>query len=192
MSAPFTINFRREAFRREVAHARRRVILLGVWLSYFGVLAVVLGLYGLNCASLARRSAQIERQAARMRALQQGQQDWTVGPAELATAEQFHANPRRWRDKMVRLATLMPLNAIVQSVAVNPDNLQSVEEQQKLVITGEYRVPAGQDRMGGVVQLVNALHADSLFSAGYKNITLAQSRVSEGSNAVVSFVIECR
>lgn len=192
MSAPFTINFRREAYRREVAHARRRVILLGVWLSYFGVLAVVLGLYGLNCASLAHRSSQIERQAARMRAFQQGKQDWTIGAAELVTVEQFHANPRHWRDKMVRLATLMPPNAIVQSIAVNPDNLQSTEDQHKLVINGEYRVPAGQDRMRGVVALVNALHADSLFALGYKNITLAQSRVSEGSGAVVNFVIECR
>jgi hypothetical protein len=192
VSAPFTINFRREAYRRELAHARRRVVMLGVWLSYFGVLVVILGLYGLNCASLTRRASQIDRQAARMRTLLHGQQDWTIGSAELMTAEQFHANPGRWRDKMVRLATILPANAIVLSVAVNPENLPSPEEQQKLVITGEYRVQPGQERVGGVVQLVNALHADSVFSAGYKNITLAKSNVSEGSGAVVSFVIECR
>lgn len=192
MSVPFTINFRREAYRREVAHARRRVVLLGVWLSYFGILAVVLGLYGLNCASMAQRSSRIERQAARMRALQKTQQDWTIGAAELATAEQFHASPRRWRDKLVRLAELMPLNAVVQSVAVNPDNLIAAEDQQKLVITGDFKVPAGHDRMRGVVQLVNALHADSLFAVGYKSITLTQSRVSESGGPVVSFVIECR
>lgn len=192
MSTLFTINFRREAYRREVAHARRRVVLLGVWLTYFGVLAVVLGLYGLNCASLARRSSQIERQAARMRALQNSRPGWTVGAAELATAEQFHANPRRWREKLVRLAVLMPPNAVIQSIAINPDNLSSAQDQDKLVITGELKVPGGQDRMGGVVQLVTALHADSVFASGYQNIHLVSSRVSQGSGPVAAFVIECR
>jgi hypothetical protein len=192
VSAPFTINFRREAYRREVAHARRRVVMLGVWLTYFGVLAVVFGLYGLNCAWLARRSSQLEHQAVRMRALRESQQNWTIGPAELKTAEQFYASPRRWRDKLVRLGVLLPMNAVVQSIAVNPDNLTGTEDQDKLVITGELKVPAGQDRMRGVVQLVNSLHADSLFAAGYKNIRLASSRVSEGSGAVATFVIECR
>jgi len=191
MSAPFTINFRREAFRREVARARRRVILLGAWLTYFGVLVVILGLYGLNCASLTRYAFQIDRQAARMRALK-NQQEWTVGAAELVTAEQFYANPRRWRDKLARLATLLPPNAVVGSVAVNPDNLPSVEDQQKLVISGEFRVPAGQDRMRGVVQLVNALHADSVFASGYRNIVLANSHAAESGGTVVSFQIECR
>jgi len=192
VSTLFTINFRREAYRREMAHARRRVVLLGVWLAYFGVLAVVLGLYGLNCASLTRRSSQIERQAARMQALQKSHQDWTIGAAELATAEQFHANPRRWRDKLVRLAVLLPPNAVVHSIAVNPDNLPGSDDQHKLVITGELKVPAGQDRMRGVVQLVSALRADSLFASGYQNIRLASSRVSQGSGAVAEFVIECR
>lgn len=192
MSAPFTINFRREAFRRELAHARRRVVLLGVWLTYFGLLAVILGLYGLNCVSLARRSSQIDRQVARMGTLIKTHQDWTVGAGELAAAEQFYANPRRWRDRLARLAALLPMNAVIQSVAVNPDNLPGVEDQQKMVITGELRVPPGQDRMRGVVQLVNALHADSLFAAGYRNIGLAQSRVSETSPPVVTFQIECR
>jgi hypothetical protein len=192
VSSLFTINFRREAYQREVAHARRRVILLGAWLAYFGALAVVLGLYGLNCASLTRRSSQIERHAARMRSLQNSHQDWTIAAAELTTAEQVHANPRRWRDKLVRLAVLFPPNAIVHSITVNPDNLPGAEDQNKLVITGELKVPAGQDRMRGVVQLVSALHADSLFASGYENIRLASSRVSEGSGAVAEFVIECR
>ena len=52
MTPVFLINFRREAFRRERAEARRRAIGLGVWLAYFGGLAVLLGLYGLNCAEL--------------------------------------------------------------------------------------------------------------------------------------------
>jgi Tfp pilus assembly protein PilN len=192
VSALFTINFRREAYRREVARARRRVLLLGVWLTYFGVLAVVLGLYGLNCASLAQRSSRIERQAARMRAQQNSRQDWTIAPADLATAEQLYANPRRWRDKLMRLAALTPPNAILQSVAINPDNLSNAQDQNKLVITGELRVPLAQDRMRGVVQLVNALRADSSFASGYQNIRLGPSRISEASGPVAEFVIECR
>jgi hypothetical protein len=192
VSALFTINFRREAYRREVARARRRVIQLGVWLTYFGALAVVLGLYGLNCASLAHRSSRIERQAARMRALQNSRQDWTVGAAELTMAQQFHANPRLWRDKLVRLAALMPPNAIIQTIAVNPENLSNAQDQNKLIITGELRVPAGQDRMRGVVQLISALRADSVFAAGYKNIRPGPSHISEASGAVAEFVIECR
>jgi len=52
----FNINFRREAYLQEMAKARRRVIALGVWIAYFGLLGVLLGLYGLNCSSLARRT----------------------------------------------------------------------------------------------------------------------------------------
>jgi hypothetical protein len=192
VSALFTINFRREAYRRELARARRRVIKLGVWLAYFGALSVVLGLYGLNCISIAHRSSQIERQASRMRALQNSRQDWTVGAAELATAEQFHENPRRWRDKLVRLAALMPPNAVILSVVVNPDNLPTPQDQNKLIITGELKVPAGQDRMRGVVQLISALRADSVFVAGYQNIRPGPSRISEASGPVAAFVIECR
>ena len=48
MSVLFTINFHREAYQRELARARRRVILLGVWVAYFGVIGVVMGLYGRN------------------------------------------------------------------------------------------------------------------------------------------------
>ena len=191
MSTLFTINFRREAYQREVARARRRLLMLGASLAYFGVLAVVLGLYGLNCASVARRGAQIERQVARMRAMQNDRRDWTVGTAELRMVETFHANPRQWRDRLVRLATVLPPNAVITSVAVNPDNLPSAEEQNKLVITGQLKVPAGQDRMRGVVQLVGVLHADTLFASGYRNIRLASSRATEGG-AVAEFVIECR
>jgi len=192
VSTLFTINFRREAYQREVALARRRLALLGGWFAYFGVLTVVLGLYGLNCASLVRRSSQIERQAARMRAFQDTHRDWVVPASELATVEKFQANPGRWRDRMVRLAALLPSNAVIQSIAVNPDNLPSAQDQSKLVITGELKVPPGEDRMRGVVQLVAALHADTAFAAGYQNIRLASSRISEGSGPVASFVIECR
>ena len=192
MSTLFTINFRREAYQREVARARRRVMMLGGWLAYFGVLTVVLGLYGLNCSSLVRRASLIERQAARMRALQNSQRDWVIAESDLATIEQTQANPRRWRDRLVRLAQLVPSNALIQSIAVNPDNLPGLQDQNKLVITGELKIPAGEDRMRGVVQLVTALHSDKTFSAGYQNIRLASSRISEGSGVVAAFVIECR
>jgi Tfp pilus assembly protein PilN len=192
MSTLFTINFRREAYLREVARARRRVMMLGAWLGYFGVLALVLGLYGLNCSSLVRRASQIERQAARMRALQNSQQDWVIAESDLATIEQVQSNPQRWRDKLVRLSQLMPPNAVLQSIAVNPDNLPSAQDQNKLVITGELKIPAGEDRMRGVVQLVNALHTDKTFAAGYQNIRLASSRITEGNGPVAAFVIECR
>ena len=36
------------------------------------------------------------------------------------------------------------------------------------------------------------LHNDSQFAAGYANIKLASTRVSEGSDGDAEFVIECR
>ncbi|MBI1797091.1 MAG: hypothetical protein HYR74_08575 [Candidatus Eisenbacteria bacterium] len=165
--------------------------MLGASLAYFGALVVVLGLYGLNCASLTARAAQIERTAARMRAQPGGQKDWIIGGPELAAVERVRSNPRQWRNRLARLATLLPANAALTSVAVNPDNLPSAEDQNKLVITGQVKVPPGQDRMRSVVQIVNLLHADPVFSAGYHNIQLASSRANaEGSLA--EFVIECR
>lgn len=191
MNTLFAINFRREAYQKEIARARRRVLLLGTSLAYFGALAVVLGLYGLNCASLVRRSDQIERQAERMRALQNSNRDWAITAAELTTVERFQSNPRIWRERLIRLAELLPANAVLTSVTINPDNVQTAEGQSKLVITGEMRVPPTQDRMRSVVQLVSALHADPVFSAGYKNIQLASSRAIDGGTRA-EFVIECR
>jgi hypothetical protein len=106
--------------------------------------------------------------------------------------QKIYTNPRRLRDKLTRLASLIPPNAALQSVAINPDNLQGEQDQNNLVITGELKVPAGQDRMRGVVQLVNSLRADSTFALGYQNIRLASSRITEGSGPVAAFVIECR
>lgn len=191
MNTLFAINFRREAYQKEVARARRRVLLLATSLAYFGALAVALGLYGLNLVSLVRRSDQIDRQAQRMRALQNSNQDWAITPAELGTVERSQRNPRMWRDRLIRLAELLPGNAVLTSVAINPDNVQTSDSQGKLVITGEMRVPPTQDRMRSVVQLVSALHADPVFSAGYKNIQLASSRAIDGGTRA-EFVIECR
>jgi hypothetical protein len=93
--------------------------MLGVGVAYVGALAVVVGLYGLNCTGLTRRVTQIEFQAAQLRKAQNTRQDWNVSSAELASVEHFRANPRWWRDKLVRLSILLLPNAIITSSAVN-------------------------------------------------------------------------
>ncbi len=188
MSPVFTINFRRETYLRALAHSRRRLIQLGIWVSYFGLLGVVLGLYGLNCAALHRREALVQRQLARFRAAQNTPNEWTVDAAQLGAVETYYVNPRQWRDRLARLTALLPTNVQVVSLAVNPDNLGSAPEQNKLVITGQYRATAGGDRMSGVVQLVSTLHGDSVFASSYRNIRLASSRTS---GPLTDFVIEC-
>lgn len=191
MNPLFTINFRRESYLREIARARRRVVTLGLWVFYFGVLAAVLGLYGLNCVSLSQRAGWLERQTARLRAAQSAHPDWTVGRTELAQVEQFTASPRRWRDRLTRIASLLPPGARLSSLAFNPDQASAAADQ-RLVLTGELRVAPGQDRMQGVMQLVAALHRDSLFAAGYRNIRLSSTQISEGTATTAQFVIECR
>jgi len=176
----FTINFRREVYQRELAKTRRRVMLVGLWVSYFGMIVVLLGLYGLNFASLTRRVQQIERQTAFFRQ-SQGQADWSLRETELAQIVTAASNPRKWRDRLAK----------VTSIAVNPQNLSHPLEQNRLVITGTLRPTPGQDRMQSVMAVVNVLHADSLFSAGYQNVKLASTRVAE-EGGTAEFVIECR
>ena len=192
MTSLFTINFRREAYLKEVARTRRRVVALGVWVSFFGVLALALGLYSLNVVALGRRTVQIERQTARLKALRETQGDTRLESAELATIERYARNPRRWRTRLERLAEVLPSNAHVQSLVVNPQNLANPVDENMLVINGEIRVPGGQDRMRGVMGLLAALHDDSLFAAGYGNIRLASTRVAEGAGEIAQFTIECR
>lgn len=186
----FTINFRREVYQRELARARRRVMLVGLWVSYFGVVAVLLGLYGLNCASLTRRVHQIERQAAFLRE-SQGQREWTLRDTEVNQVTSTAGNARKWRDRLTRLATVLPNNVKIASIAVNPQNLSHPLEQNRLVITGTLRPQAGQDRMQSVMAVVNALHRDSLFATGYQNVKLSSTRVVE-EGGTAEFVIECR
>jgi hypothetical protein len=188
----FTINFRREAYLKEVARARRRVIALGLWVTYFGVLTVVLGLYGLNCVAMSRRVNQIERQALALRQAQGSQQPWRVSQTELVQVERYVENPRLWRDRLGRLAAMQPPNVRLTSIAVNPQNLSNAQDQNKLVVTGELRGIPGQEKMRGVMQFVNELHADSVFAVGYRNIRLASSRTIEEGAGVTEFVIECR
>jgi hypothetical protein len=191
MSAYFTINFRREAYQREVARTRRRLFALGTWVAYFGALAVLLGLYGLNCSALTRRAAAYERQAARLQA-QGSSTEWQVAPEQLTVVEAFKANPPEWRDRLVRLAQLLPQNMVLTSLAVNPDNLSSPADQRRFVISGELRTSAGGDRMRPVAQLVSTLRADSVFARGYPTIRLASSQTLEAPATVTVFTIECR
>ena len=190
MTPVFTINFRREAYQREVARARRRLVMLGGWVAYFGILVLILGLYALNCASLTRRVARIERQTARLRAVQSTRQEWTLDASQMTAVQNYQANPRYWREKLVRLAALLPSNAALTSIAVNPDNLAA--ETNQLVLIGQLRPTAGQDPMRGVVQLVSSLQRDSAFAAGYRNIKLGSSHTSVGPGPTTEFVIECR
>ncbi len=192
MTPLFTINFRREAYLKEVARTRRRVAALGVWVAYFGVTMLALGLYTLNSGALARRTVQMERQAARLKAVRGASGDARLEGAELATIERYINNPRLWRQRLTRLAEVLPPNARVQSLVVNPQNLANPADQNMLVISGEIRLPTGEDRMRGVMALLTALHDDSLFAAGYANIRLTSTRIAEGAGGVAQFTIECR
>jgi len=191
VSAIFAINFRREAYRQELARTRRRMASVSTWVAYFGVLVVVFGLYGLNCSSLAQRVRLLEAQLARARSSQEPLLTWKPGPAELAQVERTLANPRRWQLRLGRLAAVLPANARLTSVAANPDNQADEAGRQRLVLTGELKPVPGQDRMQGILQLVAALRADPGFAAQYRTIKLAESRIG-GSEAPVEFRIECR
>ena len=192
MSTLFTINFRREAYLRELKRTRRRAFVLGVWVAYFGALGVLIGLYALNGFSLSQRLSQIERQTERARRVKGGIADWKVRPPELVAVEHYVENPRRWHDRLARIAVLMPSNVRLGSIAVNPQNLSAEADRNKLVITGQLRPAPGQDRMQGVMRVVGMLHDDSLFARSYANIKLASTKVTESSAGATEFVIECR
>jgi Tfp pilus assembly protein PilN len=192
VSPVFTVNFRRETYRLEMARTRRRAVAVGIWVAYFGVLAVVLGLYGLNCASLTQRAHLLEAQNARMQTRHDPTTAWQPGPAELAQVERALANPRHWQIRLARLATVLPGDAMLTSVAANPDNLSGAADQERLLLIGVLRPAPGQDRMQGIMALVAALRADSLFRAQYRTIRLVESRIGGGADAPAEFRIECR
>jgi Tfp pilus assembly protein PilN len=188
----FTINFRREAFERQQARSRQRITALAGWLGYFGVLALLVWGYSLNWSALDRRTRQIERQTEQFATSQNLPRKVPLDATQIAAIERFHSSPRRWRDKLARLATLIPGNVALTSIAVNPaDSKQSVDVN-KLVIAGTLLAGAGDDPMRGVVQLVASLQADSAFAAGYQSIKLAQGHAAGQSSASTEFVIECR
>ena len=188
MNTIFAINFRREAYQQEIARARQRVVQLGLWFAYFGAVAIVLGLYGLNCASLQHRTASLEREAARLKSAG-GTAAWHPGPAEANVVDLHIRNPMQWHQRLARLPELLPANARITSLQFNPDNASNAGEQ-KLVVTGDLRSIAGQDRMQQVLAFVNTLSRDSLFSVGYSNVRLVTTRAAASGDGA-EFVIEC-
>ena len=189
MSTTYTINFRREAFQRERAKMRRRATLLGVWLAYFGALAVILGLYGLNCVVLARRTAMIERQVARLRAAPHSTRDWRPTIADAREVDNRITDTRAWADRLQRLPRILPTQARLTSIQFNPDQVSG--DARKLILAGEYRIPAGHDRTTSVMAFVEALARDSVFAASYHNVRLVSTRVAASGDGA-EFVIECR
>lgn len=192
MTLLFNINFRREMFRRERERVVQRAVTLGIWVAFFGVMAVVLGLYALNWVALDEQIRTAESRTERMKTSPLIHERLAIGATELAQVESALQNPRRWRRRMERLSAILPADAALTSVSVNPNNLQSEQDQNQLVIVGVMRAPSGQDRIGSVMQFVSALRADSVFSPGYESIKLAKSSMSEGPPPVIDFTIECR
>jgi Tfp pilus assembly protein PilN len=189
MTGYFTINFRREARRAQLEHERLRALMLALWGSYFGVLVLVIGLYGMNFNSLVRSAGWLERQVASLRALQFGGSHWDLPPTDLGEIERNAANSLHWRDCLVRLATILPPDMRLTSLAANPDN--AVAGQRQLVISGELRRTPGRDRTQDVLSLVTTLRQDSLFASAFQNVKLVSTRASEGQGATVVFVIRC-
>jgi Tfp pilus assembly protein PilN len=189
MSTPFQINFRREAFRRERAEARRRVFGLGVWLAYFGTLAVLLGLYGLNCAALGDRTRLLQRQIERQHALNHGAAAWVASANDAAAVEPWVTDAARWRDLLGRLPRLLPAGARLTSLQWNPDDVSGGE--RKLLLFGVLRVDGKRDRMAGVTDIVGVLSRDSLFAAHFHSVRLLATRTHEGSPDA-EFQLECK
>lgn len=192
MSAVFQINFRREAYRREVARSRARVITLGAWLAYFGVISVVSGLYGLNCEAIQRRTRIMERQTAVLRVHRNDQVDWTHQPAEMALVARGINDPRAWSARLARVPTMLPANARLTSIDFNPAAVAGAGDWDRLVISGTLHAAPGQDRMREVSELVTRFQRDSLLSTHFHTIRLASTRVSDPTGGNADFVIECR
>ena len=165
--------------------------MLGVWVAYFGALGVVMGLYALNCASLTRRVAQIERQSEHLQRQQGAATDFGIDQGEVIQIEDTVRGTRRLRTRLVRLAALLPPNARLTSLAVNPENLSADAERNKLVVAGTVQASGDEDRMQSVMRIVSTLQQDSLFRDGFSNVKLASTRVSDNSKTA-EFVIECR
>lgn len=191
MTALFHINFRREAHQRELARARRRLLTLGVWVSYFGIVAVTMGLYGLNCAALSQRVLLLERNTARAASDRGSREQWRIPSAELDRIESYAGNPRRWHDRLSRLAALVPSDVRLTTIATNPSNQTGGRADDRLVLTGQMRVQRAEERMAGVMAFAASLREDSLFAVHYPNVRVTSTRIIEGGN-MTEFVIECQ
>jgi hypothetical protein len=189
MSVQFQINFRREAFRRERTEARRRAVGIGVWLTYFGVLAVLLGLYGLNCAALGKRTEQLERQLARQRALREGGSEWIASATDVAQVEPWVADAGRWRDLLGALPRLLPEGARLTGIQFNPEGVSGGE--RKLLLDGVLRVNSKLDGTAGVTDFVSVIAHDSLFASQFHSVRLVSTRAREGGPEA-EFEVECR
>ncbi len=189
MNAPFQVNFRREDFRRERAESRRRALGLGVRLAYFGVLALVLGLYFLNLTELRSRTRNLDRHLARQRALHLDDAPWTPPPEEASLAEPWVSDLARWRDLLARLPQLMPEGTRLTGLQYNPDGVSGGE--RKLVLHGVLRVDARRDRMAGVTDLVAIVARDSVFASRFKSVRLVSTR-SRQDSPDAEFELECR
>jgi hypothetical protein len=188
----FTINFRREAWQREVARSRARVVSLAVWLFYFGAIAVIFGLYGLNFVTLLEHTRMVERQAAAQKATRPDEIDWSKQAAELGLIERGVMEPALWSERLQRLATLFPLNARLTSVDFNPGGVAGGSDWNKLVLTGTLKSDPNQDRMRGVANLVARLKGDSLLARSFHSVRLASTRITESSGTEAEFVLELR
>ena len=188
MSALFQLNFRREAFRRERAEARRRAVGLGVWVTYYGVLVLFLGLYGLNGCVLAARTNHLERQVARQRSLQQGGAGWMPSPIQAAAMEPWVGDTGRWRDLLERLPRLLPEGARRTSMHWNPEAMTGGEK--RLLLHGVLRGNGTGDRMAGVTDMVAVLSRDPLFAGSFHSVRLLSTRVLVDGNA--DFELECK
>lgn len=185
----FAINFRREDFRRERANARRRAVGLGARLAYFGVLSLMLGLYGLNCSELRTRTRNLDRQLARQRSQHLAGAPWKPAPSDAALAEPWVADLSRWRDVLARLPDLLPEGARLTSLRFNPEGVSGGE--RPLLLTGVLRVDSRRDRMSGVTDFVEVVARDSVFSSQFKSVRLLSTRSLQNSPDA-EFELECR
>lgn len=192
MSAHFKINFRREAYQRELARVRRRVTALGIWVTYFGVVAVITGLFVLNGIALQRRVRDLEGRIRQFESARDVVQPWNLPEAEVAHVEEFVRNPRRWHTRLARLAALTPPNVAIAALEVNPNNLPGHEHDNELVITGTLRPRSGEVSMQAIMSFVSALHGDRAFASGYSTVKLTSSQVEGGPGSDATFIIECR
>jgi len=189
MPPHFVINFRREAFQRERERSRRRLFALGGWVTYFGLMALLIGLYGLNCQAVGVRTRRIELRVARAG---EARGTWQPGAAEAAFVQARRENPLLWQRRLQRLAVLLPGESALHTVAINPDRLPDAAARNILVISGRLRGVRSSDAMRSVVALVSTLSRDSVFARGFSRVQLASSRMADDGSPAVEFVVECR
>jgi hypothetical protein len=186
----FSINFRRQAWQREQARQRQRVFRIGAWVAWFGLFALAFGLHLLNTTSLQRRVTLLEQQIARVEERSGPEPEWKPSPADLDRVERYVRNPRVWGRRLSRLSALLPADAVVTAIEVNPGNVSGGRAEEMMVVTGLLRSGGGADPMNRIMGYVSSLRADPGFSAGYGNIRLVSSRAVTGGG--FEFTLEAR